>query len=142
MNIATYFVSSCAVASISNLGKHKNAKEAMIAFCSQELPMSSYGIGKFPKLTANYVFCAGPEVPLGEKGGSHHSKPWVRYGSEFAEFLLENGLGKIATPGPILNFKHHSDSTCQVWVYQPDQEAVEKWWRGIKSDPLQFQGEK
>ena len=139
MNITAYFISSCAVSSISNLGNHKNAKEAMISFCSQELPMSSYS-RVFPKLTSNYVFCAGPEVAVGKKGSSHHSKEWVRYGSEFAEFIVENDLGKIATPGPILNFKHHRETTCQVWVWQPDQEAMEKWWRGITSDPLYSQG--
>ena len=93
MLITSYFVGSCAVSTIAGLGECKNAKEAMIAFCSQELPKSPYS-SKFPLLTANYVFCAGPEIARGKPDSSHHSKSWVKYGTEFAEFIVENGLGK------------------------------------------------
>jgi hypothetical protein len=86
-------------------------------------------------LTCFYAFVAGPEVPATAPGGSHHSKAWVKYGTEFAEFIRENKLGEVVTVGPKPNKKHHPKSTAQAWLWSPDQSAVEAWWRnqlGIK----------
>jgi hypothetical protein len=129
MNVSTYVCSSCAVASIADIGSHKDPVGVLIAFCKGELGVKDVYRKQYGILTNFYVFCAGPEVKSTEKGGSGHSKNhWPRYGTEFAAYLVENELGEVVTLGPKLNAKHHSTSTAQVWVWSPDQKAVEKWW--------------
>ncbi len=128
MDIRTYFGNSCAVSAISELGDLKNAKEAMKIFCRHELGSKDDFGSVYSKLACFYVFSAGPEVPAGQPGSSHHSKAWVRYGTEFAEFIEENELGEIATTGQKKNLKHHPSTTAQVWIWSPDQKALEKWW--------------
>lgn len=125
---------SCAGADICGLGQHKNAEDAMFAFCSSQLGSPDKGDllktvrKKYEKLYSFYTWIAGPEVPKGAKGSSHHCKDWVRYGTEFAEFIEANGLGKVATLGQKLNAKFHPTTTCQVWLWSPDQKACETWW--------------
>lgn len=126
MEISAYMCGCCGVSDIKNLGMHKNAQEAMLAFCRQELP--SFG-SNMQQLNVYYVFTAGPEVPRDHPGGSHHSKAWVKYGTEFAAFILDNGLGDIATLGQHLNLKYHAHSTCQVWIWHPNQKAMVAWWK-------------
>lgn len=130
MFVREYACGSCAIAEISGLGDHKNATEAMVSFCNHALGKPD---GKFLKqpnkvTTIYYLFVAGPEVPSTDPGGSHHSKAWVKYGTEFAQFILDNDLGDIATLPPRLNLKHHPKTTAQAWLWTPNQEAIEKWW--------------
>src|SRR4051812_10762437 len=91
MGLQTYFAQSCAASGITNLGQHRDAVHAMRNFCSSELGVidNAY-VRKYSKLAAFYIFVAGPEVPFDHPNGSHHSKPWVRYGSDFAEYILSN----------------------------------------------------
>lgn len=128
LSVNTYVAGSCALSSIQDLGSHKNPVEAMQQFCKLEL--STIG-DDYRILAAFYVFVAGPEVP-----GHGHSKPWVRYGTEFAEFLVNEKLGSVATLGQTYNLKHHKDTTCQVWIWKPDQKAVAKWWENNKLAPV------
>lgn len=128
MNVSTYTCSSCAISSITDLGTQPNALEAMKTFCSRELGAASKFSTSFLKLTPYYIYCAGPEVPASDPHGSHHSKAWVKYGTEFTEFILANKLGTIATLGQKYNLKHHPNTTAQLWMWSPDQEAMEAWW--------------
>lgn len=129
LNVGTYLCNSCAASGISCLGSSKDAVDALWNFCSQELGSSSaWGESSFATLTPYYVFVAGPEVGKDDPGGSHHSKAWTRYGTEFAEYIVEHGLGIIATAGSRLNLKHHAKTTCQVWIWGPDQKALETWY--------------
>lgn len=121
MNTNTYLCGSCAGAGISDLGSHTDALDAMLNFCNQEL-----GLGKC-LLAPFYVFIAGPE-----KSGSGHSKRWVKYGTEFAAYIAENNLGVVVSPGAKLNLKYHADTTCQTWVWSPDQKAMEAWYQEHK----------
>lgn len=124
MNIATYICSSCAVASIADLGSHKNALDAMTTFCRSQLGVRDGSfIMNYSKVVNTYIFCAGPEEP-----GHGHSKNWVKYGTEFAEFIRTNDLGSIVTTGAAKNLKHHPDTTCQTWAWSPDQKKLEAWW--------------
>lgn len=130
MEIQTYFGGSCAVSAIKNLGIHSNAEDAMKAFCSTELGVIDeyFGRNVYGTLACFYVFSAGPEVPKNHPNGSHHSKDWTRYGTEFAQFITDNKLGEIVTVGPKFNAKHHKTTTAQVWLFNPDQKAMEAWW--------------
>lgn len=130
MDIVTYFGGSCAVSAIKNLGTHKNAVDAMTNFCRIELGNPDGHFQKaYSKLAAFYVFSAGPEVPKEHPNGSHHSKDWTRYGTEFAQFIADNKFGEIVTVGPKFNAKHHPTTTAQVWLWNPDQAAVQEWWK-------------
>ena len=128
MTISTYFGGSCAAGAITNLGEHKNGLHAMKEFCTTNLGFKSVFTKEYSKLLNFYVFIAGPEVPLGQPGSSHHSKEWVKYGTEFALFIKENELGELATVGPKPNAKYHKTTTAQIWLWSPNQAAMEAWW--------------
>ena len=121
MNITSYLVSSCAASAIADLGRHTDAVDAMMTFCSKEFGNFSFN-SKF--LAPHYAFVAGPEI-----SGKGHSKRWVKYGTEFAQLIKDNNLGTVVTCGPITNYKFHPDTTCQMWIWQPDTKAVEAWWK-------------
>lgn len=131
MEIGTYLCGSCAASGISNLSGSGSPLKAMQDFCKMELGAKNgkFGPVSYGKLAAFYVFVAGPEVKLGQPGSSHHSKPWTKYGTEFAAFIEENNLGTVATLGQKLNLKHHASTTCQVWLWSPDQKRMEEWWK-------------
>ena len=127
MDISTYVAGACTTAGIASLGSCKDSLHAMLTFCRKELiPDSRYHRKSDPayiKLAPFYVFTCGPE----EKGHGH-SKEWVKYGTEFAAYIKDNDLGEIVTCGPKLNAKYHPRTTCQTWLWSPDQKAVEAWW--------------
>jgi hypothetical protein len=135
MRVSTFVAGSCAVAAISDIGSHRNPVDILQAFCSHELGIKDAYTTKYSALTNFYLFCAGPEVKSTEKGGSHHSKNhWPRYGTEFAAYLVENGLGEVASVGPKLNLKHHKETTAQAWLWSPNQKALEKWWNANQKE--------
>jgi hypothetical protein len=121
-----YVTGACSTNAIMNLGRHENAKDALLRVCQLDLLGFKGAIQLLPPF---YIFSAGPEIP-----GQAHSKPWVKYGTEFAAYLVENGLGEVATCGQKLNKKYHPTTTCQVWIWSPNQEAVVKWWEANKKD--------
>ena len=140
MHITTYVAGSCAGSFIQGLGSNANALAAMQRFCSLELTSGESAFGrpaKYQPLAAFYIFIAGPEVAAGQPGSSHHSKAWVRYGTEFAEFIKTHDLGEVVTLGPKLNLKHHASTTCQIWMWNPIQEVLAKWWteNRVKTPP-------
>lgn len=129
MQTIPYFGGSCAVTAIQNLGMHKDAISAMSAFCKLELgTIDGVFVKSYGTLAAFYIFSAGPEVPKDHPNGSHHSKEWTRYGTEFAQFITDNNLGVVVTVGPKFNKKHHPKTTAQCWLWNPDQDAVVAWW--------------
>jgi hypothetical protein len=129
MELTPHFGGSCAVTAIVSLSRHTDAVDAMKTFCGRELGRLDGFIAKYAKLAAYYVFTAGPEVKPGEQGSSHWSVAgWTKYGTEFAQFIRDNNLGEIVTVGPKYNMKHHPTTTAQVWLWNPDQNAMEAWW--------------
>lgn len=128
MNI-NQFVGSCALGSIERFGDLKGIGEVLKQFCKETLGEKCSYAPNYSKLQCFYVFTAGPEVPSTAPGGSHHSKNhWPKYGTELAAYIVDNKLGEIATLGPKKNEKFHSTSTAQVWIWSPDQKAMESWW--------------
>jgi hypothetical protein len=121
---------SCAASGIHNIGHYSDPVSLFKDFCKSQLvfiksPFDPPGLTKmYNTLYTFYVFIAGPEEP-----GHGHSKAWVRYGTEFAKWLKNNGLGEVTTLGPKLNAKFHPTTTAQIWIWSPNQQAVENWWR-------------
>lgn len=135
MDIQTYVCGACTTASISNLGLERNAERAMLTFCMKVMGKRGgrFGTGGFGPLESFYVYTAGPE-----ESGHGHSKKWVKYGTEFADLIRKEKLGRIVTCGAKLNKKYHPDTTCQTWLWSPIQERLEKWY----VDHLPKKGEK
>jgi hypothetical protein len=135
MNTSTYVCGACTTGSIANLGAHKNAEEAMREFCRLVLGLgnsSKYG-GSTPAEPDTYwVFTAGPEVP-----GHGHSKSWVRYGTEFAQYIIDHKLGDITTLAPRLNKKYHPTTTCQTWLWAPDKDALSAWYHVLTAPKVE-----
>jgi hypothetical protein len=132
MKIGEWVAGSCAAYAIQNLGSHKNALQAMHAFCKQTLGRgeeSRYGVKTFEDIATHYIFIAGPE-----EGNKGHSKKWIKYGTEFAQFILDHQLGTVTTLPAKVNLKHHPDTTCQVWLWQPNQSALEGWYADLLDD--------
>lgn len=131
MTTSTYICGSCAAAGIHDLGLCGNAENAMVEFCKRELipgvnSFSPYRPGVYTTVAAFYIFVAGPEEP-----GHGHSKPWVKYGTEFADYIASQQLGGITTLPAKLNSKYHPNTTCQVWLWSPDQQALQTWWENL-----------
>jgi hypothetical protein len=131
------FVGSCAVGSIEQIGLHTGVEEVFATFCKTSLGAGNrYGAANaYAVLQCFYIFSAGPEVKSDEKGGSHHSKNhWPRYGTEFAQFLVDNNLGMVATLGQRENKRNHPGCTSQLWMWAPNQQACETWWNTYQKD--------
>ena len=130
MDVTTYTCSSCALASIIGVGYCQNPEDALRDFCLLVWPnsVSPFASGGKSQLAPFYIFVAGPEVSKEHPNGSHHSKAWVRYGTEFAQYLVTHKLGTVVTTGARFNKAHHPDTTCQVWIWAPNHYAVVEWW--------------
>ena len=128
--IQTSVASSCAISSLSGIGEFSNPVDILRSFCQTELGRVTRFNAGYKHLAAFYVFSAGPEVRSTDPGGTHHSKDhWPRYGTEFAQYLVENRLGEVSTLPPKLNLRHHNTSTAQVWLWSPDQTELQNWWK-------------
>lgn len=130
MKITTYQPCySCAISGIDYLGSCADAVDAMRQFCKTELGAGFHrydtksDVKTYNTLMSWYVFVAGPE-----EAGHGHSKNWVKYGTEFAAYIKKHRLGKVATCPPVLNKKFHANTTCQTWVWCPNQKHLETWW--------------
>lgn len=134
MKFSGWICGSCAANGIEQLGNEPDAVTAMSNFCRQQLGEINGFTKAYQPLFNFYVFVAGPEVPLGEPGGGYHSKAWVKYGTEFAEFINKNGLGVVATVPAKLNLKFHPTTKAQIWIWSPDQDAVVKWWNNQQAE--------
>lgn len=121
MKVSGWACGSCACHEINELSALKDPKASMLEFCKQALgnpslaKYASKTASMFQTLATHYLFIAGTE--------KRHA-----YGTDFATFIMENTLGEIATLPPKLNLKHHPDTTCQVWIWQPNQKALEAWY--------------
>lgn len=116
--------SCCAINDIDRLQDHKNAKDAMIAFCQQALltpPKFGVYTGVRDEIFSFYLFTAavGPSY-----------RP---YGQEFHDFIIENKLGDVWASPLRPNKAWHPDHSNQVWVWMPDKDAIKKWW--AENDP-------
>lgn len=124
MEVTDYTAGSCAIMSLEKIGSCSGPVEVLTTLCESELGKLHKFRDTYGTLACFFVFSAGPEV----KGFGHSKSHWLRYGTEFAKYLVDNKLGEVVTLGPKRNLKHHPKTTAQIWVWSPDQKAVEKWW--------------
>lgn len=109
----------CIFTVIAGLSAFKDAQTTFVEFCKLHLKQAD-SVGKFKqKLYSHYVF-SGPSG-----SGNHGAYP---YAPKFAEFLEENKLGSVVGSEPTDNVKWHKGRKGQVFIWVPDQTAVEKWW--------------
>lgn len=133
MTVKDYVSGSCAGGEIISLSTHKDARDAMIFFCKQVLgmpggPQSGFYRSKtqpkFNCTASHYVFIAGPEAV----SDGPRPRVWPNYGTDFAQYIIDNKFGLVATLPKTKNRKYHPETTCQIWIWQPDQAALETWW--------------
>lgn len=128
--------SSCACFEISSLASEQSGESAMMTFFKLALQPpapSKYAIptkGAYTTPAAHYIFTAGPEGTGGSGYGS-------AYGTNFAKYIEDNNLGKVATCGKVANAKFHGAAKCQTWIYQPDKKALIEWYEAKMNPPVE-----
>lgn len=140
-------MSSCAVQEICYISDDcRNAidsgKAIMMAFCKQTLGMRpdveknggyalNNGNGNKPNgnigsytegLGESYIF-------HGVEGyGSKPPTKLTAYASKFAQFITDNKLGSVVGGEVVNNHRFHPENWVRVYIFNPDREAVKKWW--------------
>lgn len=136
-------MSSCAVQEIAMIGGCGTAEMVMHHFCRKTLGMNvveiaankGYGLsvsdidkGKVDYDTPNK---GGYAEGLGENYVFHGVEPEKTpgYGENFAKFIEDNKLGTVARGQKVINLRYHPDHKTQVFIFNPDREAVTGWWK-------------
>ena len=117
----------CAIQEIAGLGDHNSAHDAMISFCHQSLPKPPRFCGLEAKRNTVYSFY------LFTAACDDGSSP---YGDDFADLILQEGLGEVIASGKVVNRAFHADHSNQVWIWTPNVEALRAWWELHKDDPI------
>lgn len=119
----------CIFTVIAGLSAFSDAKTTMLAFCKEHL---ANGCGSdsysFPQLLYSHYVFSGPT-----KDGNAGNYP---YAPKFAEFLEKNGLGDVVGSKPTDNKKYHAGRLGQVFIWVPNQKAVEKWYASNKPEAV------
>jgi hypothetical protein len=125
-NLDFYDTHCCALEEIDKLASFEgDPKGAMISFCRSNLgkPVEwkirqpSGDFGAAGALYSFYFFTAS--VYKGK----------TSYGEAFAKFIEENKLGKTITTPIMTNMAFHTDHGNQVWIWMPDVQALNAWWK-------------
>lgn len=136
---------SCAVQGITGLSSYRdNPFGAMKDFCERVIvpakPSGAFatkaqtsGPRQYMKAYAHYIFCSGPEGFQEEQAKrwpsrSEAENTYSYYAIPFAAYIKKYRLGHVATVPRCLNTKFHPTTTCQVWVWQPNQKNLERWY--------------
>lgn len=123
MRIMPWVCGCCTTDAINGLSGSKGPEEAMRDFCKAVYgTKSKYDYDGPKNFMPFYVFTAGNEDVYDGVGG------WQKYGTTFAEFIKDNKLGKVVSPGRAHNMRHHPDTWCQTWVWMVDNKALKKWY--------------
>lgn len=110
---------SCAMAFLSSLSSHTSPQDAV-----RHLIKSNF-LTLVPKEAIQH-----PYAHITFIQGSTYSGP--RYGELFAQYLVEHNLGEVYTPGVRNNTKFYGENhPCQMWVWTPSKEGLEKWWNEV-----------
>ena len=134
----------CAVQEISGLRMYKGPEEAMEAFCKANLddgnPLAYKGYRCQPRTLFSFYLFTGSVGIQGKPRGNE----WVDgkgflpvdpdYGPKFAALILKNGLGSVIESPAIPNKAFHPDHANVVWIWAPDKDAIDKWWKTRKTN--------
>lgn len=157
--VNVYATQCCGTMEISNLSSHKTPEEAMLRFCELTLKKGGaalrYGYtGSMdkPLLYSHYNFTAAiydPDCSSYKQYAQAYpdkidpeTKLYAPYGHKFAQFIRDNKLGTIATTEPRVNKLYHPDHKVQMWIWTPDQDAVEAWYAAKNGPALAEEAKK
>lgn len=140
-NIVTYSLSGCCcINEIFGLQYHKNdAKAAMLEFCQAKDQKKVYGYGEdgaIMSLYGHYIFSAVVKDDHNDGKGDNNTAPYgFTYGDTFAKFIRDEGLGTVAESEPARNRVNHPNHHVKVYVWQPDLEGLQKWYKANMPTP-------
>ena len=131
--------SCCAVDEIDGLAHAGTPRQAMQDFCERlhinrpYEPERDYN-GQFrssydyydraeTKPAAFYIFTGVEKV---DEGGNRVA---TGYGSKFAAYIKEQGLGSVTESVARKNRVNHPDHTVKVWVWAPSEQGLKEWYK-------------
>lgn len=118
----------CAVDEIFQLSHHTTAKDAMKAFCKRVYEEHAGTMLGRPKITqALYLFTGVIRHTDGSKPETNFT-----YGPEFAQFIKDNGLGKVRASFSAANRLNHPTHVVKAWLWRSNEKAVKTWWKKNK----------
>ncbi len=126
--------SCCAWQEISNLSQHPTPEDAMKSFCELNFGAAESRVKYHTMqslqnhLYSFYLFSTAVNTPGTEKESSYLPKFGTDYGSKFAKFIQENKLGTVVESPMMVNAAFHADHSNVVWIWAPDEAAIQKWW--------------
>lgn len=111
----------CAIQEIGDLRYYiRCPRNAMVDFCKENvLKRVRYRLanGNQGTIYSYYLFTArvdDPKTPT--------------YGTQFAQFIEENDLGKVWASPILKNTAFHEGNWNQVWIWTPNHKNILKWW--------------
>jgi hypothetical protein len=131
MQISDWVGGACSTVAIKDLASSRNAEQAMKKFCHLTLlsNRTKYNPDEYLRcFYGYYVFTAGPEVL-----GLEESRSWVKYGTEFADYIRTHKLGVLSMASPSVNPRYSPPTPCQLWAWQVNRDALIQWWETIGS---------
>lgn len=118
----------CGITEITNLSSHgTDSRGAMVSFCQQQ-------IGEPPRYHGSQVYYLGTLYSFYFFTAAV-GPAYAKYGHAFAEFIEKNKLGKVWESPAIVNKAFHPDHANQVWIFMPDVDAVQAWWKDNAPKP-------
>jgi hypothetical protein len=116
----------CGISEITSLSNHTTPEEAMVDFCKQVFgTYRQTGFGGLRRSNATYFYTYYMFTAAVYETGPYSKR---KYGQDFADFILNHGLGKVATIDAEVNFAFHADHKVQAWLWQPDRTTLAAWW--------------
>jgi hypothetical protein len=120
-NLSTSNTQCCAIQEIGSLCGYKgNPRLAMVDFCRESiLRQVKYrgSTGSQDTIYSYYLFSARVDSPN-----------VATYGTQFAKFIEENGLGEVWGSSIRKNEAFHASHWNQVWIWTPDRAKILTWW--------------
>lgn len=139
-----YGTQCCGTQEITSLNTHESPEKAMLRFCELTLKKGGsalrygYSNSAKPLLYSHYTFTAAVyDKECSAFASYERSYPkkidpefgqYMPYGAQFAKFIQENKLGEVVTTSPKINKLYHPDHKVQIWIWTPDQDAIEAWY--------------
>ena len=145
MNCYIQGMSSCAVQEIAGISSHNSSEEVMTYFCKQALKQDDCKSGRGYAIKKDKLAEIEGTSKMEENQGMYSEglgENYIFHGverdasypcgrnaaSNFAKFITENNLGDVVGGQKVANHRYHPDHKTQVFIWNPDREAVKAWW--------------
>jgi hypothetical protein len=130
-------MSACAMQELANISEDKDALDSLTKFCLHNLgearPKWGISLARKGSLFAFYIFSGA--VSHDGSAAAYKTQSYCGrryndlYAKEFADLLRENKLGEVWESPVIKNTVFHPDHANQMYVWMPDIEALNAWWK-------------